>query len=162
MSKAPKKPRKVSSVEANAVVTPTGRTPFAVVLARHGGDMVSRQGRGFSGGEVMSAGLEFQRASDWGLLVDRRRRSVLQDNVDALKTWASSAKPVPSKPRPIEKVEKQLEKVEEEVKKEAKTVKKEAKKVEKKVTKAAKEVEKEAEKPLKKKAKAKPTKKKSD
>ena len=161
MSKTQKNSKKGAVAAEVAAVVPRGRVPSAQVSARHDGEMVSRHGRGFSWGEVKGAGLELHRASDWGLLVDRRRRSVLQNNVEMLKGWASSVKAAPPKPRAIEKVEKKLEKVEEEAKKEASAVKKEAKKVEKKAAKVAKEVEEEAEKPLKKKAKSKPSRKKS-
>lgn len=141
---------------------PTSHVPLAEVSARHQGMSHMRMGRGFSWGEVREAGLDSRLAFRWGLLVDRRRRTVVQTNVAALKAWAGSARPVPVKHEGVEKVEEEVRKVEERVKKEASAAKKEVKKVEKKASKAAKVVEEEAKKPLKSKAKPKASKKKSD
>jgi ribosomal protein L13E len=67
-----------------------GRAPFATVLARHRGGTISRHGRGFSFGELSSAGLSAATAARWGARVDYRRGSVVEGNVSALKVWASS------------------------------------------------------------------------
>ena len=44
-----------------------------------------RVGRGFSKGELKSAGLTLQDAKKLGIYVDKRRRSVHEKNVEALK-----------------------------------------------------------------------------
>ena len=69
---------------------PVGRAPVAAVLARHRGGTISRHGRGFSFGELSSAGLSAAAAAKWGARVDYRRGSVVEGNVSALKGWASS------------------------------------------------------------------------
>lgn len=69
---------------------PVGRAPVATVLARHRGGTISRHGRGFSFGELSSAGLSAATAARWGARVDYRRGSVVEANVGALKGWASS------------------------------------------------------------------------
>ena len=69
---------------------PVGRAPVATVLTRHHGGTISRPGRGFSFGELSSAGLSAATAARWGARVDYRRGSVVEANVSALKGWASS------------------------------------------------------------------------
>ncbi len=64
-----------------------GPAPFAVVAARHAESLRERAARGFSFGELASAGVPIQAARREGLSVDVRRRSVLEGNVDLLKGW---------------------------------------------------------------------------
>ena len=63
---------------------PRGVTPSAIVEARRGGRMIQRVASGYSPGEVSQAGLDAGQARRWGLLVDDRRRSVLEGNVASL------------------------------------------------------------------------------
>ncbi len=51
-----------------------------------------REGRGFSISEVQSAGLTPGEARILGIPVDPRRRSNIEENVDALKTYVTQAK----------------------------------------------------------------------
>ncbi len=133
---------------------PTSAPPSAIVEVRHGGRIEQRQARGYSLGEVAKAGLNFGLARRWGLLVDDRRRSVLEVNVASLKKWSPQTKKtteerVEGEIRKIEKV------VEKEVRKAEKEVEKEAKKAEKEVEKVEKEVVEKVEAPIKKRSKKK-------
>ena len=137
---------------------PTGKAPEAVVSTRHGSGVITRLGRGFSMGELSSAGLSPRLASQWGLRTDHRRRTVIQGNVASLKGWGS---PVSLK----KKAEGRAKKVEEELEKVGREVEKEAVKAEKEIVKVEKEVKEEAvkaEKAVRRrtKAKAKPKKQK--
>jgi ribosomal protein L13E len=136
------------------VPKPTGTPPSPVVEVRHGGVMKRRQASGYSRGEVAQAGLNFGLVRKWGLLVDDRRRSALQDNIAALEKWSPQAKKTPE-----ERVEGEVRKIERAVEKEVRKVEKEAKKVGKEVKKAGKEVKK-VEKEVVKKVEA-PIKKRS-
>lgn len=129
---------------------PAGAVPKAQVVARHGLDTVTRLGRGFSLGELEGAGLPEGLAREWEVRVDYRRRSVLDENVSALKVW-SSHRPAVKERGEVQKVEAELEKVAEEIEEGAKEaaeivvkagreVEKEAKKVEKGAAKAEKKV----------------------
>jgi len=69
---------------------PAGRTPLAMVTARHGTGTITRPGKGFSPGELAGGGLPPSLAAEWGVKVDKRRRSVLEGNVTILKSWCSS------------------------------------------------------------------------
>jgi ribosomal protein L13E len=62
--------------------------PIAFVLSRHDGGMIKREARGFSLSELKEAGLSFSSARRLGILVDRRRRSKVDDNVKALKDYS--------------------------------------------------------------------------
>jgi len=68
--------------------------PHATVLVRHEYAMQERRGKGFSLGELSSAGLTFVIAKSLRVPVDIRRRSVLEGNSDTLKGWY---KPEPKK-----------------------------------------------------------------
>ncbi|MDG6929537.1 MAG: hypothetical protein JRN29_05820 [Nitrososphaerota archaeon] len=70
--------------------SPAGKAPTAAVYSRHGSLMISREGRGFSVGEISGAGLAPGRVSEWGARVDYRRRSVIDSNVSALRSWSPS------------------------------------------------------------------------
>lgn len=118
---------------------PTGKVPAAAVTVRHGTGLVSRPGRGFSRGELAAVGLAPGLASRWGVMVDSRRRSVLDANVSSLKAWGVH-------PSVTRKVEGRAKEIEEEVKKLGREVKKEAVKVEKEATKVEREVKAEASK----------------
>jgi hypothetical protein len=60
--------------------------------------MTERKGRGFSLREIEGAGLG-SKASKWKLPVDVRRRSVLEKNVQALRTWSAQRTEAP---RPLQ------------------------------------------------------------
>ena len=117
---------------------PAGRTPVAMVTARHGTGVVTRVGRGFSLGELSGGGLTPALAARWGLRTDSRRRSVLDGNVGALRTWhATGARAT---------VEREMKGMEEELEKVGGELEKEAAAVEREVVKVAKEVKKEGKK----------------
>ena len=137
-TKVEKKPEAAKAPKVTAV-RPTGKTPEAMVSSRHGTGMVNRLGRGFSTGELSGAGLSPRLATNWGVSLDVRRRSVIQGNVDALRTWGGHA-------TRNARVEGRVKEVEEELEKVGREVKKEAAKVEKEVVKVEKEVKEEAEK----------------
>jgi len=122
-----------------APVRPAGRAPEAIVASRHGTGVVTRLGRGFSMGELSGAGLSPRLASNWGARLDIRRRSVIQGNVDALRSWGAH------ETRTL-KVDGRVKGLEEELEKVGREVKKEAVKAEKEVAKVEKEVKEEAEK----------------
>ena len=131
--KAERKPRA-------AGMKPTGRAPIAKVISRHGIGMISRQGRGFSLGELSGAGLTPGPAARWGIRVDSRRRSVIQGNISTLRGWSSRPGTAAKVEAKAKKVEEELEKVGEEMEKEAAKVEKEAVKAERSVKKEAKKV----------------------
>ena len=64
-----------------------GPTPAAVVAARHVDSLRERKGRGFSFGELSSAGVSLETARRQSLSLDVRRRSVVEGNVQMLKAW---------------------------------------------------------------------------
>lgn len=70
-----------------------GPAPAAGVSSRHGGEMHEREGRGFSFGELESAGVTMGTARREELRLDVRRRSVVVDNVEKLKAWLETASP---------------------------------------------------------------------
>ena len=86
------KAEKRTKAEAPKVVRPVAAMPGATVEARHGGDMITRRGKGFSQGEISEAGLPGHLAALWNVPRDVRRRSELVPNVEALKGWLSGAK----------------------------------------------------------------------
>lgn len=128
-----------------------GKVPEAVVSTRHGTELISRQGRGFSLGELSGAGLTPRLASESGVRVDVRRRSVLEGNVESLKAWGGHRAAAKKQVGRVKKVEEELEKVGKEVEKEAVKAEKEVVRVEKaakkKVAKAEKAVKAKVEKP---------------
>ncbi len=86
---------------------PKGTQPRAMVSSRHEREMVERQGRGFSIGELKGADLPPLLARRWNLPADSRRRSVLGWNVSSLKKWyAGPAKAPEPRPQPVEAPEK--------------------------------------------------------
>lgn len=99
------KPKKVASkakkvvekkeVPAKAVVKPRpvelGPPPGAIIVARRVDSLRERAARGFSFGELASAGVPVNAAKREGLSLDIRRRTVLDGNVEALKGWFKSS-----------------------------------------------------------------------
>ena len=96
------KPRETQAIPAKApeVQKPRGPAPVALVSSRHEGAMIERQARGFSMGELGSAGFSIHDAGRLGLSMDIRRRTVLEKNVESLKGWFNPPKAAP-KPEPI-------------------------------------------------------------
>jgi len=96
-----------------------------------------REGRGFSLKEIKEAKIDIQRARKLGFLVDRRRKTIYEENIQKLKELLM----------PVKKklVKEKIKKVEKPIKKEAKEkkVKKKAEEPKKKVTKPKKKVKKE-------------------
>jgi ribosomal protein L13E len=166
---APSRKKKVSGkteAESKRIVKekaskPTGAPPTAIVEVRHSGRMMQRQARGYSLGEVAQAGLNFGLVRRWGLLVDDRSRSTLEDNVASLKKWSPQTKKtteerVEGEVRKIEMaVEKEVRKAGKEIEKAGKEVEKEAKKAGKGVEKVEKKVVEKVEAPIKKRSKKK-------
>ena len=155
MSSRPKKGSHEKKSEAPKVKRekasrPAGKVPEATVTSRHGTGLVTRGGRGFSIGELSSAGMAPRLASSWGLRLDARRRSVIQGNVDSLKKWEAHPGLAENAEGRMKEVEERVEKVAREVKQEAVKAEKEAAKVEKEVRReavgAGKTVERKAEK----------------
>ena len=117
---------------------PSGRVPLAIVSARHGTGTITRQGKGFSFGELSGGGLSRILAARWGVKVDQRGRSVLIGNVKALTAWhASGAKAA---------VEREAKAAEEEAKEAGEEAEREVVIVARKVGKAERAVKKEAKK----------------
>ena len=85
---------------AAEVPRPKGEAPRAMVNSRHEGAMVEREARGFSIGELGGAGFTLGSASRLGLATDIRRRTVLEKNVESLKSWFSPPKQAPA-PKPV-------------------------------------------------------------
>jgi ribosomal protein L13E len=139
-SKPRKKPEKKpapAKSQNEPPVRPTGKAPEAVVVARHGTGVVTRLGRGFSKGELSGAGFSPHSASEWGLRLDVRRRSVIRGNVDSLKAWGRHTGLAKTTEGRARKAEEEIEKV-------GRAVEREAIKVEKEVVKVEKEVKEEA------------------
>jgi len=110
----PTKKAAVKKAEAMPVakvrwLKPVAAPPRAVVSTRHEGEMISRDGRGFSMGELESAEFPQALARSWSVPLDVMRRSVLEANVESLKGWfAGARKEKPEEPKPAkqEKAEK--------------------------------------------------------
>ena len=144
MSSKPRRKSKelVAKAPIEAPRRPSGRIPEAFVFSRRGTDMVNRSGRGFSRGELSGAGLAPRLATDWGVRTDVRRRSVLEGNVESLKTWTASQEPVRKAEGRVKKIEEELVRVEREVKKEGIEAKAETVKVAREVRREATKAEK--------------------
>jgi ribosomal protein L13E len=107
MSRASVKPKRVKqkakqaeTAKGEKAVTPfrpAGEVPKATVLSRHGISTVTRFGRGFSAREFSTVGLDLKHAGSYGIQVDLRRGSLLEDNVARLKSWF---KPATEPPKP--------------------------------------------------------------
>jgi ribosomal protein L13E len=124
------KKQEPTKVAKTKPVKPSGKAPEAMVTSRHGVGFVTRQGRGFSMAELAGAGLSRNLASNWGLRLDQRRRSVVDSNVLSLKSWSSHPSAVMRAEGVAKEMEEEIEKVGREVKKEAIKVEKRAEKVE--------------------------------
>ena len=148
--KESKKPHGRSTEEARPkIIKPAGPVPMPSVLSRHEGVMIERNSKGFSYGEVAGSGMTVLTAERWGVPLDIRRRSVLEDNVHALKGWYSKSKKVGGEGE-VKKIEEELEKLEKDVEK---GLRKGATKVKKEVVRAekgAKKLEEKVEEPVKK------------
>jgi ribosomal protein L13E len=83
----PKSEKEGVAQEAVKTVAEHGPSPAPVVLVRHERGMQERRARGYSLGELGSAGITFIAARRVRLPVDLRRRSVLDGNVGKLKGW---------------------------------------------------------------------------
>jgi ribosomal protein L13E len=96
---APVRPREeaVAPKKVAEVPRPKGAKPRAMVFSRHEGAMIEREARGYSMGELSSAGFDLRAASRLGLATDTRRRTVLERNVESLKGWF-----VPPKQAPVQ------------------------------------------------------------
>lgn len=91
-----RKPEEKREVQAKPVAKEArmelGPPPVAMVAVRHIDSMHERRARGFSFGELASAGVPLEAARREGLLLDLRRRSVVGGNVEMLKGWLKSPK----------------------------------------------------------------------
>lgn len=94
--KAAPKPKKEAPAKAVVKAEPLelGPPPGAIVASRHIDALEERAGRGFSFGELSTAGVPLNVARREGLSVDVRRRSVVAMNVEALKGWLKNPAPV--------------------------------------------------------------------
>lgn len=99
-ARAPAKVETEAPPKAAEVQRPKGEAPRAMVSSRHEGSMVEREARGFSVGELGSAGFTLGVANRLGLATDIRRRTVLERNVESLRSWFSPPKQVPA-PKPV-------------------------------------------------------------
>ncbi|MDV3292715.1 MAG: hypothetical protein LYZ70_00410 [Nitrososphaerales archaeon] len=94
---------KPAQVRKERAARPRGADPTAMVSSRRGQEMVERQGRGFSIGELEGADLPLALARRWKLPMDLRRRSVLGWNIGSLKKWyVAPSKPPEPKAQPEE------------------------------------------------------------
>jgi ribosomal protein L13E len=134
---------------------PSGHVPTPMVLSRHGEGMVSRQGRGFSLGELSGAGVAPRLASRWGVRVDSRRRSVIEGNVGLLRGWTSRAGTASKVESGAKKAGEEIREVERKVEKEAVAVEAEVVKLEEAAGKEAKKVAKEVRSKAERKPRAK-------
>jgi ribosomal protein L13E len=75
--------------EAKAVVQKVnlGPAPRPVVNSRHGFSMREREARGYSFGELVSAGIPVLEVKRLNIPIDIRRRTALEHNVEMLKGW---------------------------------------------------------------------------
>jgi len=156
---APKQKKQAADAKAAKVTMakPSGTAPLAMVQSRHDLSLVSRPGRGFSMAELEAASIPRGTAGRWGLQIDVRRRSSIEANVGALRTWAASSPTKAAKVGEAKKVEEEIVKLEKEVVREAEKGVAKAKKAAKKVE---KEAAAEVEKPLKARQRKKATKEK--
>jgi ribosomal protein L13E len=112
---------------------PTGKIPVAMVVARHGAENLTRQGKGFSLQELSEAGVEPRLAAKWGVWVDQRRRSTLVENVTSLSGWHARRGGAPKAEVEVRRVEEVVKKVEKRVERVPEEAKKEVVKVERTV-----------------------------
>jgi len=107
---APRAKKPVERKEAPAKVAvkaepmELGPHPDAMIASRHLDSMHERPARGFSFGELASAGVPLNAARSEGLHLDIRRRSVVEGNVEALKGWFKSPGGKPPRERATDPV----------------------------------------------------------
>lgn len=145
-----KKERESRHTTKKKTAKPHGSPPFALAEVRHGGRMMQRRVRGYSLGEVIGADLNLRLARKWGLMVDVRRKSLLEGNVALLKKWTSGTKKTTE-----ERAESEVRKIERAVEKEVGKVEKKAERGVKKAKKVEKEIVEKIEAPAKKRSKKK-------
>ncbi len=75
------KPKRLKKPKARVTIPPT----HAIVRIFSSGVSKMRHGRGFSAGELDSVGLTISKARKLGLFADLRRKTVVEDNVQALR-----------------------------------------------------------------------------
>jgi len=80
-------------VKVERELPPRGAAPSAIVRARHNRERTERRARGFSMREISVAGLSFERAKNWRVSLDIRRRSLLDGNVTRLRSWLQTRRP---------------------------------------------------------------------
>ena len=149
--KKPEGPKPKETVETKVTPGRLAKLPEATVSSRHGTEMVSRQGRGFSMGEITGAGLSRRLLMERGVPVDVRRRSVLDGNLESLKQWGEkAAQPPRKKEGRVAKAEEKVAKVEKVVEREVVELKKEAVRVERATKRGAVKAEKAAKARVKK------------
>jgi len=96
--KAPVEKKESPRPQVKAEAVTLGPLPSAKVESRHIDSLHERAGRGFSFGELASASISLVSAKRHGLALDIRRRSVVEANVDSLKSWFKTpAKATPAK-----------------------------------------------------------------
>jgi ribosomal protein L13E len=115
----PKPKAESEAGEAVAPVVSAGPSPQAMVESRFKGGMVERHAKGFSFGELAAVGLTKVAALGLGVPIDVRRRSSLDDNVGALKSWYKPApkkakEPKPEKAKPAKRAKKTAKKTKKE------------------------------------------------
>lgn len=130
------------------LLRPAGQPAGVFVEARHGQSMERRTGRGYSLGELSAAGLSGMLARAWRVPLDIRRRSVLNPNVESLKSWAGQ-------PRHVGRTESRVEVIEGDIKKAEMVIEKEAAKVKRGAEKLEKEAVEKIEEPVKRRARRK-------
>ena len=101
--------KKASARRAAKAIAEQEPAPAPFVLARHEYEMIERVARGYSRGELESAGMTFIVAKKAGVPLDPKRRSVLESNVSMLKGWYVPA-PKKAKVAAEEKAEKPAKK----------------------------------------------------
>ncbi len=66
--------------------------PEAIVYKPGTGGLKTRKGRGFSLGELQEAGIDLRLAKKLGIYIDKRRKSIHKENVEALKKYLEEVK----------------------------------------------------------------------
>jgi len=85
---------------------------FAEPVVKSPRDARPKLGRGFSIDEAKQAGLTIAEARRMGLVVDLRRKTAHQENIDALKQYAKDVKKIAAtvlKPKPVKRLDKAID-----------------------------------------------------
>ena len=87
---------------------------FAEPVVKSPRDARPKIGRGFSIDEAKQAGLTIAEARRMGLIVDLRRKTAHQENIDALKQYAKDVKKIAAsvskpKPKPVKGLDKAID-----------------------------------------------------